>query len=149
MRKSKAVGEGRVLEHHRSRFPVFLKYIDQIHQSGSAGDTYNTRERRRRGAPTAASDKLPCCASCPRPPTLPMMESSCTGLRAQLRLQDAALRPLCLPAGRCFLVDPFDATMWPLPPWFPLRSTALPHPVVGSSNRHFRVLLVRRGVRIG
>jgi len=148
-RKSKAVWEGRVLEHHRSRFPVFLKYIDQLHQPGSAGDTYNAQGRRRRDAPMAVSDELPWCASCPCSPTLPMMESSCRGLKAQIRLQDAALRPLRLPAGRCFLVDPFDATMWPLPPWFPLRSTALPHPVVGSSNRHFRVLLVRRGVRIG
>ena len=138
-----------MLEHHRSRFPVFLKYIDQIHQSGSAGDTYNTRERRRRGAPTAASDKLPCCASCPRPPTLPMMESSCAGRQAQMQLQDAALRPLRLPAGRCFLVDPLRLPMWPLPTWFALRSTALPHPVVSSSIKHFRVLLVRRGVRTG
>jgi len=39
--------------------------------------------------------------------------------------------------------------MWPLPQWFPLRSTALPHPVVSSSIKHFRVLLVRRGVHAG
>ena len=97
----------------------------------------------------AAFDELPCCASCPCPPTLPMAESCRSGLRAQLRLQDAALRPLRLPAGCCFLVDPLRLPMWPLPPWFPLRSTALPHPVVSSSNRNFRVLLVHRGVRTG
>jgi len=149
MRKSKAVGEGRVLELHRSRIPAFLKYIDQLHHSVSAGSGYNARERRRRGAPMAASDELPGCASCPCPPTLPMAESCRSGLGAQLRLQDAALRPRRLPAGRCFLVGLLRLTMWPLPQWFPLRSTALPHPVVSSSDRHSRMLLVRHGVRTG
>ena len=97
----------------------------------------------------AASDELPCFASCPCPPTLPMVGSCRLGLRAQLQLQDAALRPFHLPAGRCFLVGPLRLTLWPLPPWFPLRSTALPHPVVSSSDRHSRLLLVRHGVRTG